>query len=37
LDNSGALAVSVSNGSAGGAPAAGAAQTGLMAGLRHSF
>jgi predicted porin len=37
LDNSGALAVSVSNGSAGGAPAPGAAQTGLMAGLRHSF
>jgi len=37
LDNSGTLAVSVSNGSAGGAPAAGGAQTGVMAGIRHSF
>jgi predicted porin len=37
LDNSGTLAVSVSNGAAGGTPAAGGAQTGVMAGLRHSF
>lgn len=37
LDNSGGLAVSVSNGAAGGLPVAGAAQTGAMLGLRHSF
>lgn len=37
LDNSGSLAVSVSNGAAGGAPAAGGAQTGTMFGIRHSF
>jgi predicted porin len=37
LDNSGTLAVSVSNGAAGGTPAAGGAQTGVMLGLRHSF
>lgn len=37
LDNSGTLAVSVSNGAAGGTPAAGGAQTGVLAGIRHSF
>lgn len=37
LDNSGTLAVSVSNGAAGGTPVAGGAQTGLMLGMRHSF
>jgi len=37
LDNSGSLAVSVSNGAAGGTPAAGRAQTGTMFGVRHSF
>lgn len=37
LDNSGTLAVSVSNGAAGGLPTAGGGQTGIMMGLKHSF
>jgi predicted porin len=37
VDNEGASAFSVSGGQAGGAPAAAAAQTGLAAGIRHSF
>lgn len=37
LDNSGTLTVSVSNGAAGGLPTPGGAQTGIMAGLKHSF
>ncbi len=37
ISNDGTLAVSVSNAAAGGAPAAGNSQTGLMAGIRHAF
>jgi predicted porin len=37
VSNDGTLALSVSNAAAGGGPAAGNGQTGLAAGLRHSF
>lgn len=37
IGNDGTLAVSVSSGAPGSNPAAGASQTGLVAGLRHSF
>lgn len=37
IANDGTLAVSVSAGAAGGAPAAGGSQSGLALGLRHSF
>ena len=37
IDNGQRLAISVSSAAAGGSPLAGASQTGLMLGLRHSF
>jgi predicted porin len=37
IDNAGALALSVSGGAPGSSPVAGAAQSGLAAGIRHSF
>jgi predicted porin len=37
INNDGTTALSVSNGAAGGAPPAGGGQTGIAAGLRHSF
>ncbi len=37
ISNAGALALSVSNGQAGGAPNAGSGQTGIAVGIRHSF
>jgi len=37
IANDGTLALSVSNAAAGGGPAAGGSQTGLAAGVRHSF
>ncbi|BDR09183.1 porin [Comamonas thiooxydans] len=37
ISNDGSLALSVSGAAAGGAPAAGAGQTGIGAGIRHSF
>ena len=37
IDNAGALALSVSGGAPGSNPVAGAAQSGLAAGIRHSF
>lgn len=37
MDNSGTLALSVSNGAAGASPAAGTAQTGVALGVRHTF
>lgn len=37
ISNSGALALAVSGGAAGGAPAVGGSQTGVAAGIRHSF
>ncbi|MFG6487305.1 porin [Roseateles sp. BYS78W] len=37
IDNSGTLALGVSNGAAGNGPAAGGGQTGLALGVRHSF
>lgn len=37
IANDGTLALSVSNAAAGGGPAAGTSQTGIAAGLRHSF
>jgi len=37
IANDGALALSVSNAAAGGAPAAGGSQTGLAVGIRHAF
>ena len=37
IGNDGALAISASGGAAGGAPAAGNSQTGVMFGVRHAF
>ncbi len=37
IGNDGTLALSVSNGAAGAAPAAGTGQTGVMLGMRHAF
>lgn len=37
ISNDGTLAISASGGAAGGAPAAGNAQTGVMFGVRHAF
>ena len=37
ISNEGTLALSVSNAAAGSGPAAGGSQTGLGAGVRHSF
>lgn len=37
INNDGSLAISVSGAAAGGAPAAGTGQTGIGAGIRHSF
>jgi predicted porin len=37
IANDGTLALGVSNGAAGATPVAGASQTGLAVGIRHSF